>query len=446
MQRRISVHHLFVLVPILGMVVAGSRAIQDSSFLWHVRAGTHQLDSGSVIRLDPFSFSAGGEEWRTQSWIVDLGYGVLERLTDDLVWVWPMLALIMGATLVMVAAAVYRQVPRPLNVAVVVFFVAWLSLRNLVPRPVLFSYLFLAALVLLLSERRLRWATPLLLWVWAGVHGSFVIGLGLILLEAVRQRSRPLWASLGLSVVAISVTAHGLAIYGVLARFVENRSALDLIQEWAPPQITDLGIAPYALVILGVVMASTAGKIDKRDLIVVVPFLVFGLTSNRALFPATIVLAPWAALALPPLRAPRRNEAYLLNGALAVSLVAVSLILGIDRNESTPSEKNFPVAAIESLGAGPLFHGDEVGGYLIYETWPERLVYTDDRAELHGRERFEDFIKAFNGHEVWREVFARYGIEEVLIPVDDTPLEQILMGEGWVEGYRDEDFLVLKRV
>ncbi len=309
----------------------------------------------------------------------------------------------------------------------------------------LFSYLFLAALVLLLSEKRLRWAIPLLLWVWAGVHGSFVIGLGLILLEAVRQRSRPLWGSLGLSVVAISVTAHGLAIYGVLARFVENRSALDLIQEWAPPKITDLGIAPYALVILGIVMASVAGKIDKRDLIVVIPFLVFGLTSNRALFPATIVLAPWAALALPPLRAPRRNEAYLLNGALAVSLVAVSIIIGIDRNESTPSEKNFPVAAVGSLGSGPVFHGDEVGGYLIYETWPERLVYTDDRAELHGRERFEDFIEAFNGHEVWREVFARYGIEQVLIPVDDTPLEQILMGEGWVEGYRDEDFLVLKR-
>ena len=58
MQRRVSVHHLFVMVPILGIVVAASRAIRDSSFLWHVRAGTHQLDLGSVIRVDPFSFTA----------------------------------------------------------------------------------------------------------------------------------------------------------------------------------------------------------------------------------------------------------------------------------------------------------------------------------------------------------------------------------------------------
>ena len=188
MQRRVSVHHLFVMVPILGIVVAASRAIRDSSFLWHVRAGTHQLDLGSVIRVDPFSFTAGGEEWRTQSWVAELTYGVLERWTGDLVWVWPMLALVMGVTLFMVSAAVYRNVARPMTTGVAVFSVAWLSLRNRVPRPVRFSYVFLAALVLLLGEKRLRWARPLVRWVWAGVHGSFVIGLGLIVLEAVRQR------------------------------------------------------------------------------------------------------------------------------------------------------------------------------------------------------------------------------------------------------------------
>ena len=443
--RRISVHHLFVLVPLLGVVVAAARAITDGSFLWHVRAGTHQLDIGSVIRLDPFSFTAGGEEWRTQSWIADLMYGVLEGWTGDLVWVWPMLALVMGVTLVMVAASVYRSVPLPMNTALVMFFVAWLSLRNLVPRPVLFSYVLLAALVLVVADRRLRWAIPLLLWVWAGVHGSFVIGLGLILLEAVRQRSRPLWRSLGLSVVAVSLTAHGLAIYGVLARFVENRSALDLIQEWGPPKLTDLGVAPYALLILGLVWASSSGKIKPRDLIVVAPFLIFGLTSNRALLPATIVLAPWAALALPRLRAPRKSEAYALNFALALLLIAGSVAVGLGRAETVPSDATFPVGAVESLGPGPLFHSDRAGGYLIYQVWPERLVYTDDRVELYGRDRFEESVDAFHGDAVWMEVFAKYGIQQALVPLDDTPLEQLLIAAGWVEGYRDEDFLVLRK-
>lgn len=444
MQRRVSVHHLAVLVPILGVVVSASRAIRDSSFLWHVRAGTHQLDLGEVIREDPFSFSAAGEGWRTQSWITELTYGVLERWTGDLIWVWPMLALVMGATLFMVAAAVYRKVPIPLNTAFVVFFSAWLSLRNLVPRPVLFSYLFLAALVLLVGERRLRWAIPLLLWVWAGAHGTFVIGLGLIILEAIRQRSRALWGSLGLSVVAVSLTAHGLALWVLLIDFLQNRSALDLIQEWQPPRLTNLPIAPYVLLLLGVVVAATLGKIKPRDLIVVAPFLIFGLTSNRALFPATIVVAPWAALALPAWRSPRKSEAYLVNAMLGALLIFSTIVIGLGRNESKPSDDVFPVAAVEHLESGAIFHSDEVGGFLIYETWPDHLVYTDDRAELYGRERFEQFIQAFSGHLDWVEVFAKYDIEQVLIPVDDTPLEQLLANEGWFEGYRDEDYLILR--
>ena len=80
--------------------------------------------------------------------------------------------------------------------ALVLFFVAWLILRTLVPRPVVFSHLLLAALIVVLGERRLRWTVPLLMWVWAAVHGSFVIGLGLIGLEAIRTRARPLWGVL----------------------------------------------------------------------------------------------------------------------------------------------------------------------------------------------------------------------------------------------------------
>ncbi|MBT8248315.1 MAG: hypothetical protein KJN73_10870 [Acidimicrobiia bacterium] len=77
MTHRLSVRHLFAMVPVVGVVVASARAISDNSFLWHVRAGTVQLDAGQVLRTDPFSFTAQGESWRTQSWIADLLYGTL---------------------------------------------------------------------------------------------------------------------------------------------------------------------------------------------------------------------------------------------------------------------------------------------------------------------------------------------------------------------------------
>ncbi|MBT8203410.1 MAG: hypothetical protein KJO87_08915 [Acidimicrobiia bacterium] len=154
-MNRFSVRHLFVVVPVLGVVVAAARSITDNSFLWHVRAGTIQLDAGEVLRADPFSFTAAGESWRTQSWIADLGYGLLERTFDGLGWVWPVVAVTMALTLTLVGIAAYREAPNPLVTAGVVFFVGWLLLRTLVPRPVVFSHLLLAALVVALTRRRM---------------------------------------------------------------------------------------------------------------------------------------------------------------------------------------------------------------------------------------------------------------------------------------------------
>ncbi|MCL1599489.1 MAG: hypothetical protein M3094_09910, partial [Actinomycetia bacterium] len=57
---------------LVGVLVAlrASEAIRDNSFLWHIRAGSIQLGAERVITADPFSFTASGETWRTQSWIV----------------------------------------------------------------------------------------------------------------------------------------------------------------------------------------------------------------------------------------------------------------------------------------------------------------------------------------------------------------------------------------
>jgi len=440
---RLSVRHLFVMVPIVGIVAASGRALTDNSFLWHVRAGTVQLDAGEVLRADPFSFTAGGEAWRTQSWIADLGYGVLERATDGLAWVWPMIALTMLATAVLIAVAVYRDCPNPLATAVVLFFLVWLLLRTLVPRPVIFSHLLLAALIVALGHPRVRWAIPLLVWVWAGVHGSFVIGIGLVVLEALRSQRRELWRTAALSAVAASFTAHGLALWGVLGAFAANRGALDLISEWASPDFTDTTVAPYALFVVAVLVAAARGKISSRDLIVVVPFALFGLTSYRALIPAALVLAPWVGRAIEVPTTGTRQESGVLNGALAVGLIVVAVLAGAVRAESTPDPDRFPVAAVEAVAEGNLFHDDSAGGYLIYREWPDRLVYIDDRAELYGTDRAREFARTRAGQSGWLDTFARHDIHQALLEADATGLQEVLGASGWVEAYRDDSFVVL---
>jgi hypothetical protein len=131
-------------------------------------------------------------------------------------------------------------------------------------------------------------------------------GIGLVVLEAIRTRDRRSLAVGGIAAVATLVTAHGFGTWQIVLEFFESREALSMMQEWKPPAPQDLVQLPYLLIVAGIVVGGIREKIAVRDLIVILPFLLFGLSSRRAVFPATIVLLPWAAMCLP---IPRRTTA-----------------------------------------------------------------------------------------------------------------------------------------
>ena len=85
------------------------------------------------------------------------------------------------------------------------------------PRPQDLSYLFFAALLLLLTLARQRtiWlvAVPPLLLIWANVHGSFLLGLGIIALELIWSVFPRLKGRLRVS-QRLPVKAVGLTLVG----------------------------------------------------------------------------------------------------------------------------------------------------------------------------------------------------------------------------------------
>src|SRR5680860_70556 len=230
--RRLTPRHLVLLVPWIGLVIGAAGPIRDNSFLWHVRAGTLQLDLGQVLRTDPFSFTMQGAPWRTQSWLIELGYGRLERWTHGLGWVPAMLVVVGTLTFLLVGLTVHRQTRNLLATGIVMALFTWLGLAFQVPRPVLFSFLMLALLVVVL-DRGIIWAVPLILWVWASVHGSWVLGGGYVVLEALATRRswRPVLKTALVSLLAVSITAHGLGVWEILCAFLQNREALRVITE-----------------------------------------------------------------------------------------------------------------------------------------------------------------------------------------------------------------------
>ena len=439
---RFQIRHLYPLVALAIFPLAAAGPIGDNSFMWHVRAGEAQWDLGQVLAVDGFSYTMNGAAWRTQSWLAELFYSGLEAATGTIAWA-PIMVTIVGITaLALVGIAVYGSTRSTFPTAIWLFLAVWLAAPFATPRPVIWSYLLLAALVVIIRlEDRLLWAVVPLMWLFAALHGSWLIGLGLLILEAIRRRSWRIAGLAALSAVAVTFTAHGLGIWQIVLSFAANSEALSFLQEWGPPEFGDVVQFPYVLVVAGVLIASTRGRIKLNDLWIVLPFLLFGLTTQRTVFPAAIVLLPYAALAI-DFKVPSGRQRPVLVWGMAALVVLIGAGILLRPVESPFEVENYPTSQV--LGAVEterIFHDDAVGGYLIYRDWPERQVFIDDRAELYGAEFFGEFDAIRRG--AYEDVFERYGITEAIVK-PHWPLYGILLRDGWVVGYEDEYFAVIR--
>lgn len=438
--RQLTIGRVVLLLPLVAIFIGSRSTIRDNSFLWHIQAGELQLERGSVLTSDPFSFIAQGERWRTQSWIADLLYGFFERLSPLSIGSW--VTGISAALLVGFATLrAYRRGTSTFVAGVVGLWVMWLSLGWFSPRPVVISLALFSAFAVVAEDRRLRWAIPLMIWLWASVHGGFVVGLGFLVLLGLARRDRTYMRDAAVSLVAASLTAHGWGTWEVLISFLGGSGALDSITEWANPDLFGLALMPFLAVIVAMVVCGKRQEIERGALWIIVPFLLFAFTASRSVPIATVALVPWLAAFLRPL------SRFLSGGSgnlvtLTVGLLAVSIpwLLPI---ESGLDPSRFPIEAAKHLTEDRVFHDDGTGGFLIYSQYPERLVYIDDRAELF-KDRFVEFGEARAGQPVWRKVFNQLDFQQVLLK-KDAPLVQILSAEGWRERFADETFIVLDR-
>ncbi|MDK1290990.1 MAG: hypothetical protein QGM46_01355 [Actinomycetota bacterium] len=433
--------HAIPIVPLFIVALLAANSIRDNSFLWHIRAGSVQLADERVLTTDPFSFTMLGAPWRTQSWLLEILYAYFEAWTTTLAWANVFVFVLGGLTAGFVGMSMYRGTRSPVTTGFAMIATVWLAGPFLQPRPVIASYLLLALLVVVLQNRdRAIWLVVPIIWIWAAVHGSWVIGGGLIVLEWLRTSDRRL-LKVGLAALATSfLTAHGIGVWQILWDFAGARDALALMEEWMVPDFGHIVQAPYLLLFVGVVVAAMRGKLAGRDLIVILPFLFFGMTSQRAVFPAAIVVAPWAALAFPRFRVPRSSLSPAVAGVVLVALAALAVSPLAVRPLGVLDAERFPSSDIRAaLDGHTFFHDDVVGGFFIYEDWPDRFVYIDDRAELYGAERVEEFLEAREGR--YEEVFEQHSFDAALTRTE-WPLADELDAEGWHRVAEDDVFVV----
>ncbi len=439
-RRTISLWALAYAIGPMVVAIDSREAIVDNSYLWHITAGHIQRGESSVIVTDPFSFTALGEPWRTQSWLADLLYSWLDEVFG--IASSQFITAGLGAILFVILAMLMRSSARTgFATAIVSVAGVMVLLPFLQPRPVIFSYVLFSLVVLACGRPKLLWAVPLILWVWASVHASFPLGFVYLATHWWQTRSRRLIEVSIVGVVVTSLTAHGVMIWSVLVDFTNSGAALDRIAEWRPPDLISVHLFSLTVAILVAFFHLGRSSDGTRGLLALTAWTLFGLSATRSVPMLWIVLVPIISEAIESGLA--RHETRTRIPVRVAALAGIGLVLwpyALPRAEPL-DPRRFPIEAAERLTDERVFHDDVTGGYLIYTQWPDRLVYVDDRAELF-KDRLVDFADAKVGASNWREILDRSGATQALVRQSDALASLLLEAEDWTVVYRDDEFIL----
>lgn len=472
----------------------GQRLFRDSDTGWHIRTGESILATGSLPRVDPYSWSKPGETWFAWEWGADVLMGWLHR-SDGLAGVaWLYLILIAACTwlwfrLHWVAGGDFLLACLMASPMLSTVNLHWLA------RPHVVGWVML--LVSLLWLDRLPsgagWREGVRGGVmgalWANLHASFFLLPVMAAAYASAHILRPvLWplkappeharaigylAVAGGAAAGTLVNPYGWNLHQHVAQYLVNSELLKQIGEFQTFNFHSEGalqiLMTVALAGVGAVLAL--GQRNVAHFLLLAGVMAMALRSARAL-PLLALLLPLAGGAiatalrdgsgLRPALAKRLHKGMRYSGNLRLMDAGFSglawapvLALGawgllhmpaLAARTGFPPEE-FPVAAAARTVAelpsdARILAPDKFGGYLIYRFAGQHKVFFDGRSDYYGlafMRHYSELVQARPGAERHIE---RFGFTHALLPPNYSLLA-LLPRMGWREMYRDSTAVLL---
>jgi len=442
-------HPIAIIIGAAFGVLVTLQRVADNDLFWHVETGRRTLEL-ALPRIDTFSWTIAGAPVLTDQWLGDALFAAARAL-DDWRGVLALRVLAVTALVAIVVDTALAARPRaPLVAGVAALPAIALTRFAWTDRPELLGLVCFAILVRLLrdGDRGLLLSIPLL-FVWAQLHGSYALGLGLVLaacgagaLEERRERWRfaPIAAA---AIVATLITPAGLATWSssgghFLAppRYIQEEGVPD-------PRSFD-GLLFFGVLALVIATAFTRERITLREAAVLVPVAFVSLTAARHTPLLAIAAAPYFASRWPDPLAGRRTTAPPARWPTPaiVAACAVTLVAAVALANATIDETGYPRAALAAVPAGPgVLNEYEWGGYLI-EFAPRTPVFIDGRLFPYVPAVLADYRAIVAAHPGWEDVAARRGVTAMLVRPSDA-IAVRAPERGWRVVFADATAVVL---
>ena len=493
---------LFIaLIAVFAFSPLSDLLLNDADTGWHIRDGELILATHTVPRVDSFSYTHAGQPWVAWEWLFEVALAAVHHYAG-LNGVVLLTVIIVATTFSLLFRFLWRRSGNP----VVAMFLTVLALSasriHLLARPHVAGWLFMVlwveALYLFEEGKRyaLCWLPPLML-VWVNTHGSFFLGLVLIVLfgcarawEFQFNRCAENWRKLKDLAIAFCaclgvtfVTPFGINLYVYVYHFLSSSYLMNLIGEFQSPNFHWALLVYFEifLLLLGLGLAIARERITSTDCLLILFGVHVGLYAVRSVAVSAILMSfAMAPMLVGAIQARQDQPKWLHNAAvrcqaiaqdimaieqrcrghfLAVVVVIISVAIALHGGRVASaqvmsahfSEKKFPVKAVEFMESAGIhdhfFNREEWSGYLIYKLYPEGAkVFTDDRFDFYG----EDFIKEVQtstiGGEHWQVPLDKYQVKWVVI-MKEIPLASLLHeSKAWCLRYDDGLAVIYERV
>lgn len=453
---------LAVLLPVLASLIA---RLSSVDLAYQLRAGAEILDSGTIPSVDAWTFTMTGQPWIDQQWAAQVILRVVESVGG-----WVGLAVFRAALVgVIFGGVALIGVRRGLDVrtGAVLSLVAFaIAAPALALRPQLLGMVCFVAVLLLVVDRRRHprwlWFAPVIVAVWANLHGSFFLGplvLGLAWVEDLHDRSPAARQTLGIALVsaaAACLTPSGPLVWVYAAGLSTNPAVTARITEWQPTSLRDVpGLLFFASVLAVIVLIARSGRrITWPMLAWLGAFFAIGAFAQRGVAwwpPAAVTVLAGSLIQPFATTGPADTPTIRRVNALLLGVLVLACVLALPSGRPTVPGAIAPADLVAPAPAGITATlrdlaapGDRVFNPQLWGSWfeyalPDLLVAVDSRIEMFPAEVWARYESVAAGVGDWEGQLDQWGVSFVVTLAKDTAFADRLSAAGWHELYRDAD-------
>jgi len=423
--------------------------IQSLDIWWHLKTGAWISQQHAIPKVDPFSFSAAGKPWISHEWLFGWLSYMAYQMGGVAALTWAKASAI-ALLFVLAAWAARARGSFPAVIFLVLTAAYHISRFRFTERPELISLpLALGFIIFFIFSDKKPWIlllAPSLEFFWANIHGGTAV-LG--------------W---GLSGAFLIDSAWRLRSQGIPHReLIKNKQLLLPLLSFAGVVLASL-INPHGFKALFYGLLRTESPFDNKEFQSLAAMMSQGIDLSIILFIAFtallalfIVLRPkdvrmyewivFLALLLLSLKFFRfRNFFIFLSVPTFCALLSrvkwlshlhwrwpalIGLVFMLTAANTVHNnyfyrfgtgvhDGVFPVDAVEFIKgneiSGRMFNTYGIGGYLIWELWPEHKVFIDGREDVYLQSGvLPDYVRCFDSHSDWQKLVAKYAIDYAVV-------------------------------